>query len=185
MAGMMWQGALVGSLLVAVVGCGSVHPYGFGRTYEPLSAEEQLLERETQLSYEDVRRNPAQYRRELLGWFGLVRAVKPRGERVEATLELRYHQPRHLCASVEEDSCRVTVAARDGGPFSAVFVLNEGDREGARRLAPGSLLKVYGYVQPQQFDDRGGPVVAATFYRHFPLGTYVIANGGTPQRLRR
>ena len=185
---MQWKRVMAGGWFVglwALLGaCASTHPYSFGREYAPLSVEEDYLERQAPLSYEEVRRDPAGHRADLLGWFGTVVEVKPGVVVTTVALDLRFHQPRHLCSDESEESCRVTVSERDGGPFSVRLRLHPEDRAGRARLAPGSLIKVYGRVV-DEFDDRGGPVLEAIYYRHFPTGTYVISSHTGQMRMRR
>ena len=51
-------------------------------------------------------------------------------------------------------------------------MLEPEDKTGRDRLYAGSLVKVYGHVTPE-YDDRGGPIVKADYYRHWPRGNYV------------
>ena len=177
----LWCAALVAT------GCAGAHPYSYGRSYEPLSDEAPLMERALDVSYEAVRRNPEGYKDGLLGWFGTVVAVGPGPSQGVATLavDLRFHQERHLCTDKSEASCRVTISSKIGGPFSVNVALSPVHRSGPLRVGPGSLVKVYGHARPGAFDERGGPVLDAVYYRHFPTGTYVIVDGDAPERFRR
>jgi hypothetical protein len=157
-------------LLLAACGGGQ---YGFARTYEPTSEESPFLERVAPVSYEEVRRDPAQFRSSTVGWFGVVTAVQHDGNRARVALTHRIHQDRHLCNDETAGSCRVTVSDRRSGPFTAIVELvDEEDREGQLRVWVGSLLKVYGSPNGE-FDDQGGPVITAQHYRHWPRGYYV------------
>ena len=160
-------------VLAAGLGCGG-NPYGYAPEYVPLSDEEPYDERGQALGYEDVRRDPVSYKDKLLAWFGTVQDVQPvpGKDQVRVALELRFHQERHLCSDQFDDSCRVTISEKTGGPFSAILTLRSEDREGRDRLSSGSLLKIYGKALPE-YDDRGGPLLAVEYYRHWPLGTYV------------
>ncbi|MDH5672329.1 MAG: hypothetical protein OEZ06_09280 [Myxococcales bacterium] len=159
---------------VGPVACGGGNPYGYAPEYAPLSEEEPHFERGVALSYEEVRRNPAGFADRDLAWFGVVTGIESKGASGEAivALELRTHQPRHLCSDQFDSSCRVTVSATGGGPFSALLTLRPEDRGGRDRVYEGSLLKVYGRVTPD-FDDNGGPILRADYYRHWPRNTYV------------
>lgn len=166
-------------LLSAVVGCAS-NPYGHGRSYVPQDDEELYYEGAKDLSYEEVRRDPQGFSGQLLGWFGVVTALDklPGGEAMLA-LELRFHQPRHMCRDQFEDSCRVTVSRRAGGPFSTrVKLPPEGEFGSSERLNIGSLVKVYGKPNGE-FDSRGGPVLTAEWYRYWPHGAYVTTAGSS------
>lgn len=163
--------ALSISLLLAL-GCGG-NPYGYAPEYSALSEESPYEARATALSYEDVRRDPEGYRDRTLGWFGVVTTFKPEGEgRARLGLSLRFHQPRHLCSGPTDDTCRVTVSERTGGPFTALVEVRPEDTSGSTRLNVGSLVRVYGHVNGD-LDDEGGPVVVADYYRHWPHGAYV------------
>lgn len=163
---------------VVVMGCASSNPYGHGRTYQAQDAEQAYLEAVKDVSYEEVRRDPSGYSGQLLGWFGVVTALEalPNDEATLA-LDLRFHQPRHLCRDQSEDSCRVTVSKRAGGPFTTRVKLPAGSEFGSiERLNIGSLVKVYGKATGE-FDARGGPVLATEWFRYWPHGAYVTTTG--------
>lgn len=175
---------LIFALLLAAMlcACGG-NPYGYAPQYAPLSDEEPYYEKGLELSYEDVRRDPLGHQNQTLAWFGVVEDVKPIGSsgQVRVALNLRFHQPRHLCSDQFDSSCRVTISDKAGGPFSAILTLRSEDRAGRDRVYGGSLLKVYGQVTTE-YDDRGGPIVRATYYRHWPNGTYVNTRRSTNMR---
>ena len=177
------QLACVGvSWMVLAAGCGASNPYGYGRVYAPSDDEEPYYERAIDVSYEEVRRDPQAFSGKTVGWFGVVTAAKrlPSGE-VQLALDLRFHQPRHLCSDQFESSCRVTISDRVGGPFSTTVRLHSDDESGSARLNIGSLVRVYG-VPSGEFDDRGGPVIKTQFYRHWPHGAYVTTSGSRSMR---
>jgi len=156
--------------------------YGYGREYVPLDDEEPYYERAVDVSYEEVRRDPTAFKARFIGWFGVVTALKPAaGGGVTVALDLRFHQPRHLCSDQFESSCRVTISERAGGPFSTTFVVRPEDRSGGERLNVGSLVKVYG-IPTGDFDDRGGPLLKADYYRQWPHGAYVTTSGRVNMR---
>jgi hypothetical protein len=168
--------------LGSVLGCGA-NPYGYAPTYEALSDEEPYMERGIEQSYEEVRRDPSTHQSELLAWFGVVDDVKavPGSNQVLVSMSLHFHQDRHLCTDQFDDSCRVTISEKTGGPFSALLVLNPDDKSGRDRLYGGSLVKVYGHVTPE-YDERGGPIVKADYYRHWPRGNYVTTTRASNMR---
>lgn len=170
-------------LLTALLAACGGNPYGYAPEYAPLSDEEPHYERGLALSYEDVRRDPVGHQAQDLAWFGVVQAVKPVGAsgQVQVALDLRFHQPRHLCTDQFDDSCRVTISDKAGGPFSALVTLRPEDREGRDRVYAGSLLKIYGRVTTD-YDDRGGPIVKADYYRHWPRGQYVTTRRAVNMR---
>ena len=172
---------LILASLPALAGCGGGQ-YGFARTYEPTSEEEPYMERmAAAVSYEEVRRDPAQFRSATLGWFGVVTAVTPDGANARVALTHRIHQDRHLCSDETAGSCRVTVSDRQSGPFTAIVRLTPEDREGQLRVWVGSLLNVYGSPNGE-FDEQGGPVIQAAYYRHWPRGYYVTTGAAGSMR---
>ena len=169
-------------LLLGLTACGS-NPYGYAPEYVPVGDEEDFIERAQPLSYEEVRRNPAAHGEILIGWFGVVQKVEPAdGGQFRVSLDLRFHQPRHLCSDEFDSSCRVTVSQKGGGPFSALVGLRPDDAAGKFRVGPESLMKIYGTATPD-YDDAGGPILRAQHYRHWPNGTYVST--GHSRTMRR
>jgi len=172
----------VSGLLAAAGGCGASNPYGYGRAYAPSDEEEPYYERAIEVSYEEVRRDPQAFSNRTVGWFGVVSAAKRLSSgAIQVELDLRFHQPRHLCTDQFESSCRVTISDRAGGPFSTTLRLRSEDESGATRLNIGSLVRVYG-TPSGEFDARGGPVIKAEFYRHWPHGAYVTTSGSRSMR---
>jgi hypothetical protein len=169
-------------LLGGVPGCGSAGPYGYARTYEALDVERPHLAQAVEASYEEVRRarpENAPY----ISWFGVVTAldVDAATGAVRAAVSLRVHQDRHLCSDGSSGSCRVTVSDREIGTFTATFTIHDEDREGARRLWTGSLVRVYGRATGEA-DESGGPIIAADYYRHWPIHTFVTTNAASSMR---
>jgi len=151
----------------------SSNPYGYGPVYVPTSEESSYLEKGVDPGYEEVRRDPSSHQQELIAWFGVVEDVQPAAAgQTRVVMTLHFHQERHLCSDQFDSSCRVTISDKAGGPFSALLTLRSEDREGRDRLYAGSLLKVYGHVMTE-YDDRGGPIIRADYYRHWPRGAYV------------
>jgi len=162
-------------LLGSIAGCGGDR-FGYSRSYTAYGDEGPFLDREVELSYEEVRRFPDRHAEELLGWFGVVRRIdaldRDTGE-ARLTLEYRRHQARHLCSDERSGSCRVTVSQRGIGPFQVLLTVRPEDlQEGTDRLWTGSLLKVYGHVTDAGTEETG-PTIQVEHYRHFPHGTYV------------
>ncbi len=169
-------------LLVVVAGCGGGGEYNFSREYHPLSEERPYLERAVRgASYEDVKRDPADYRSSMLDWFGVVTSVEMDGATARVHMTHRVHQDRHLCEDERDSSCRVTVSDRQSGPFTATLTIRSDDIDGPDRLWTGSLLRVYG-SPTGDFDDEGGPVVGVEYYRHWPRGKYVTTGASTSMR---
>jgi hypothetical protein len=168
--------------VLSVAACGASNPYGHGREYAPSDEEEPYFARAIDVSYEEVRRDPQSFAKRTIGWFGVVRAVKrlPDGQ-VQVALELRFHQPRHLCSDQFESSCLVTISERQGGPFSTTLRLRPEDAQGSERLNVGSLVKLYG-TPNGDFDERGGPVLKTDWYRHWPIGAFVSSSSNSAMR---
>lgn len=169
-------------LVVLLAACGGAGPYGYSREYVPLSDEEDWIEREQRVTYEEVRRDPEDFRSATVGWFGVVTGLDTSGDRARVALSFRTHRERHLCEDERDSSCRVTVSERSSGPFTAIVSLRPEDLNGQDRVWQGSLLKVYGSPNGE-FDDQGGPVIDARWYRHWPPGKYVTT--GAAARMRR
>lgn len=174
--------ALASALLLTA--CGGGGEYGYARTYTPLSAEQDHMDAATEVTYEDVRRDPAEYASVSLAWFGVVTGVDVDASTGEGAVHLTYRtlQSRNLCEDERASSCRVTVSERAGGPFSVNLRLSSDQISGQDRVWQGSLLKVYG-PPTGEFDDEGGPVLGSSYFRHWPRGTYVTT--GAAGRMRR
>lgn len=171
--------------LASVAGCGGGQ-WGYSRNYEAWGDEGQYLERETQLSYEEVQRFPDRHADDLLGWFGVVRGepqIDPQTGEAQVTLMLRSHRERHLCSDETSGSCRVTVSDRDIGPFQALMTIRPEDRTSDReRLWTGSLVKVYGHVLDGGNEEEG-PTIQVEWYRYWPHGYFVTtAAAGSMRR---
>lgn len=166
--------AIGGACLLLAAACGGGGQYGYARQYEPLDAEEKHMREASTITYEEVRRDPNDFRSSTLGWFGIVQSPPDVADDGKARVHMtfRTHQERHLCEEQAESSCRVTVSDKAGGPWTAVVELRPGDIEGETRVWQGSLLKVYG-SPTGEFDEQGGPVVEADWYRHWPRGKFV------------
>jgi hypothetical protein len=177
-----WAHGLV--LVAFLVGCGGGR-FGYARSYEPYGDEPQYLEREVELSYEDVQRFPDRYGDDLIGWFGVVNEVQEMDRssgQARLLLTLHVHQDRHLCRDETSGSCRVTISDRGIGPFVALVTLRSEDlAEGSERLWRGSLVKVYGHVTDGGTEE-SGPVLQVEWYRHWPHGTYVTTGSAGSMR---
>jgi hypothetical protein len=155
-------------------GCASAGRYGYARTYEALEDEGPWATRAEEPVYDDVRRAPEPYRGRVISFFGVVRSVGVgEGGAARLGLQVRTHQERHLCEEDSESTCRVTVSARDGGPFTALVALRPEDLAGENRLQTNSLVRVFGTVRQGEYDPDGGPVLQVQYYRHWPRGQYV------------
>lgn len=136
-------------------------------------SEKKHLERAQQLPYEQVKSAPYDYRNTEIAWFGVVQEIGelPDG-RTQLTLGFRAHQARHLCQDEYRDSCRVTVSEHSPGTFVTRLKLEPHEKTGKERVWVGSLLVIYGRPTGD-YDERGNPVIEATYHRHWPRAYYV------------
>ena len=176
----------------ALSACGAGQ-YGFSQTYAPLDDEEPFHESGTELVYEEVNGDPAAFDGKLIAWFGVVEKVTLTDDgRYEIQLSHHKHQPRHLCDSDADDSCRVTVHFASAGGFSALVKLTPEDTTpGLDKVQPGSLLRVFGKLRCRlnddeqkvcDYDDRGGVILDAGFYRQWPARYYVTTRAAASMR---
>lgn len=176
----------------ALSACGAGQ-YGFSRDYTPLDDEERFHESGTELVYEEVNGDPAAFDGKLIAWFGVAEKVTLIDDgRYEIQLSHHKHQPRHLCDSDADDSCRVTVHFASAGGFTALVRLKPEDTTpGLDKVQPGSLLRVFGKVRCRlnddeqkvcDYDDRGGVILDADFYRQWPARYYVTTRAAASMR---
>ncbi len=177
--------ALRTSLCAAAVllfACGGGGLYGFAREYSPLSAERDHMEGSTEISYEEVRRDPVDFQSTTVAWFGVVTDLTI-DESGAGTISMTYRTlaARNLCGDETSGSCRVTVSEREGGPFSATVQLRPEEQAGEDRLWRGSLVKIYGHPNGE-FDEQGGPILVTDWHRHWPRGAYVTTGDRASMR---
>jgi hypothetical protein len=179
-------------LLFALAGCGAGQ-YGFSQEYRPLDEEEPFHADGTELVYEEVNGDPAAFEGKLIAWFGVVEKVTLNDDgRYQIQLSQRKHQPRHLCDSDADDSCRVTVHFASAGGFTAFVQLRPEDTTpGLDKVQPGSLLRVFGKVRCRlnddeqkvcDYDDRGGIILDAAYYRQWPARYFVTNRAAASMR---
>lgn len=165
-------------LVLLLSACAGGGPYGFSPQYVQTNDEEAALESVTEVGYEDVRRDPNGYAETTISWFGIVTSVDESG-----VIEMTYRTlaPRNICSDATDASCRVTVSARAGGPFTARVQLRPEDAQGEDRVWNNSLIRIVGRPT-QDFDERGGPILEANYYRHWPRGAYVTTAARSSMR---
>ncbi|MDD5306038.1 MAG: hypothetical protein PHU25_01835 [Deltaproteobacteria bacterium] len=185
-------GLLAAALAPAFAGCGAGQ-YGFSRYYVPLDDEESYDEQGKEYGYGDVTSSPSSFEGKLIAWFGVVEKVTqaPDGRYLIA-LSHRQHQERHLCDDDSSGSCRVTVHFKTSGGFSAIVALTATDTSpGLNKVQPGSLLRVFGKVRCKQndeeqtvceYDDRGGVLLDAVYYRQWPARYFVTTRAASTMR---
>jgi hypothetical protein len=178
--------------LGTLAGCGA-GPYGFAQTYTPLGDEESFDAEGKEYVYEEVNGDPAAFDGKLIAWFGVVEKLTLSNDgRYEIQLSQHQHQERHLCDSDANDSCRVTVHFASAGGFTAlVRLLPEDTTPGLDKVQPGSLLRVYGKVRCRlnddeqkvcDYDDRGGVILDAAYYRQWPARYFVTTRAAGSMR---
>jgi hypothetical protein len=174
-----FRAALLLALLAAcgsalLVACGSAGPYGYSRTYSPLSGEEAAANDSERYDPVMARRLPQEWRKKKLELFGVVLArAEGRDGLSDLTLSMRRLAARNLCEAGEEETCRVTVGDQELARLHALVKLSQEDAVGAQQLKPQSLVRVIGTLEDQANKDDGADVLFGTYYRHWPAGQYV------------
>jgi hypothetical protein len=157
-----------------VAGCHSAGPYGHSRVYTPLDQEAQATSQARELDLVMAQRFPDRWRQPV-SFFGVVtnRGVGP-GRQPYLAVSLRVLEPRNLCESSDEDSCRVTISDRELGKVHVLLgAVRPEDEVGEGSIGVGSLVRVVGTIAAQADPDDGTPVIGATYYRHWPRAFYV------------
>ncbi len=169
--------------LLSIAACGGGGPYGFAHEYAPFGDEETHMDAAAQVSYEDVRRDPADFQSVTVGWFGVITEVGL-DENGSGTIAVTHRTlaARNLCADERSSSCRVTVSERAGGPWTAQLTVRVDDLGGEDRVWIGSLVKVYGTPTGELDPEHGGPVLEAAWYRHWPRGKFVTTGARNSMR---
>ena len=157
-----------------LAGCGSAGPYGFSRTYEPLSEEEDHAERAKEYDPVMIEREPETWKKQRISVFGVVRArSQAPGGSAYLTLGVRTLSERNACDTAADDSCRVTVSEHDFATVHAIAKLRPEDDIGKLSLRPGALVRVIGKLNDEVDKNDGAPVLVAGYYRHWPQKYFV------------
>ncbi len=161
--------------LAALTACHSAGPYGYAPNYAPLSEEESALASAREYDPVMFQRFPDEWRKHDVSLFGVVVSRAPgAGGAAYLTLSVRRLEPRNLCEnSNDEDTCRVTVSDRDFGVVHALVSLRPDDDVGGHALGATSLVRLVGRFGDDTDPGDGGPVLRATYYRHWPRYFYV------------
>lgn len=168
-------------LLLALVACAGPGPYGYARTYAPIDGERAATEGAVPLD-PAMLGEPALAHGKPVDLFGVVERRGAAKDGSVLVLSLRRLDDRNLCESAQsERTCRVTVSDASFGEVSTVVVLGSEDDAGEHAVGPGSLVRVVGDVGVA-YDDTGGPLVKARWYRHWPRGQYVTRAQATQLR---
>ena len=167
----MCTGLLLATGICLSLGCGSAGQYGHSRTYTPLGPESDLAAQAKQYDPVMAQRQPAKWRGQLVSVFGVVtKRYKDANGVTKLVLSVRILEPRNLCESAEEDSCRVTVSEKMHGRIHALLELQPDDQRGEHSLGPRSLVRVIGKLSDAK---DGLPLLTAQYYRHWPRDFYV------------
>ncbi len=165
---------LLGLAGLALLSCHSPGQYGHSRVYAPLSAETDALEKTKEYDPVMVQRKPEDFKGKPLSFFGVVLSrTEGAGGTARLKLSLRTLEPRNLCESKDEDSCRVTVSDREHAVAHALVKLSEDDNIGKLSVGTGSLVRIVGQIGDEVDPNDGAPVLRASYYRHWPRNFYV------------
>jgi hypothetical protein len=161
---------LAGALLL---GCASAGPYGYAQTYSALDAEESAAAGAADYDPVMIARKPRAWIGKRVSTFGVVQSVNalPDGS-TEVLLGIRTLQARNLCESDDESTCRVTVSDSEFGTVHARLQ----PRKEEARITPGALLRVIGPIDTKPHPETGNSVIAAQYYRHWPLKQFVTTS---------
>ena len=165
---------LATSALLAV-GCQGAGPYGHAPAYAELSDEATAAAGARDYDPVMVERRPEEWRKGSVVLFGVVesRAAGPGGQAM-LRVSVRRLEPRNLCDNQhDDDSCRVTVSDKDFGVVWVLASLRAEDNVGPHPVAARSLVRVVGTIGQEPSPGGPGPVVHATYYRHWPAFFYV------------
>lgn len=162
------------ALVAALSSCASAGPYGHSHVYAPLGDERSAAAGATEYDPVMAKRSPDKWKGKTVSLFGVVLARSPgSGGNAEVKLSVRTLEPRNLCDSTDEDSCRVTVSDHEHAIVHALLHLSTEDDLGEHSIGPRSLVRVVGTVTDDVDASDGEPVLKATYYRHWPRGFYV------------
>jgi hypothetical protein len=166
----------LGALAVALAlsGCHSAGHYGYARSYEPLSEEEDAAEGAREFDPVMLEREPESWRGTKLSIFGIVKA---RSEAPDGgaylTLSVRRLLDRNLCDTMDQDTCRVSVTDHEFGLIHAIVKLSPEDDIGKLSLSSGSLVRVIGTPTDNVDKNDGMRVLKGSYYRHWPRNYFV------------
>jgi hypothetical protein len=169
--------------LLAVSGCHSGGPYGHSKVYAPTGDEERAIAAAKEYDPVMAQRTPEQWRKKPVSLFGVVtnRGSGPGGAAYVA-LSVRALEPRNLCESDDEDSCRVAVSDREYARIHVLLNLVADDDLGEHSVGMSSLLRVAGTIGEDIDPIDGTPILRASFYRHWPRGFFVTAKAAAVMR---
>ena len=164
--------------------CGSGGPYGHAPEYAPRGDEKTVTSGARELDPVMFARQPDEWRKWNVSLFGVVmsRGAGPGGGSY-LTLSVRRLEPRNLCENArDDDTCRVTVSDRDFGDIHALVQLGGEDAVGEHSVGGGSLVRLVGRFGEDVDPNDGGPILRATWMRHWPRYAFVTSAARTQMR---
>lgn len=163
-------------LCAGLAGCHSPGQYGHARAYAPLSEEEGAVKGAKEYDPVMAQRAPADWKGKAVSLFGVVKARHPGpGGNADLTLSVRTLEPRNLCDTADEDTCRVTVGDREHAVVHAFVKLSGDDDIGQKSVGAGSLVRVIGTLSDSVDPDDGAQVLSVKYLRHWPRDFYVTS----------
>jgi hypothetical protein len=176
--------AVLSGLVWLLSGCRSAGPYGYAAAYSPTSDETTAANGAREYDPVMYAREAAEWRKSRVVLFGVVtgRAPGPGGA-AYLTLSVRKLETRNLCSNAnDEDTCRVTVSDRDFGVVHVLAALRPEDDIGEHSVGVGSLVRAVGMFGEDVDPSGAGPVMRASFYRHWPRYFYVTRSSADLMR---
>ena len=156
--------------------CG-VDPFGYSRHYQPLDEEEQAVAGAVEWDPVMAERRSEQWSQRSVMLFGIVERVNVDAQGgALVVLSQRSLEPRNLCGSSAEDSCRVTVSDREHGRIEAYLNLTPEALQGPRAVRKGSLLRVVGDLQAPRGEANSLPRLKVRYTRHWPAKFFVTTS---------
>jgi len=171
-------------LFVLFVQCGGAGPYGHAVHYVPLSDEEKAVKVAKEYDPVMFPRQPEQWHGKPVALFGVVtNRTAGAGGNAYLTLSVRRLEPRNACDShADEETCRVTVSDVDFGLVHALAILHGDDDVGEHSVGIGSMLRIVGIFGEETDTNDGGPIMRATYYRHWPRYFFVTKSAAQQMR---
>ena len=169
--------------LVLAAGC-SAGPYGHAPIYAPRGDEKSAIAGAREYDPVMFAREPDEWRKGTVVLFGVVRnsSAGPGGSSY-LSLSVRRLEPRNLCENAnDEDTCRVTVSDRDFGVVHALVRLTGEDAVGKDSVGAGSLVRLVGRFGEDVDPNDGGPILRATWFRHWPRYSFVTSAARSQMR---
>lgn len=171
-------------LFVTLAGRRSAGPYGYAAAYTPTSDEKSAANGAREYDPVMYGREPDAWRKSKAVLFGVVTSRAPGpGGAAYLTVKVRKLETRNLCSNAnDEDTCRVTVSDRDFGVVHVLSKLRPEDDMGEHSVGVGSLVRAVGTFGEDVDPADGGPIIRASFYRHWQRYFYVTRSSADLMR---